>query len=177
VWEKWENGNIPGKSRNGKTGKSGKAHAYWLSLVQTMNDLLGDALPVERMSAADFALDNLPDSPEKDEILGLLRVMAAWKKNHCGRRPGAVHKYLMEVADGLGDNLSFDALVLELRYRLLRGHGNYANSADGLLDDVDTAEQTVTWCEPGKDCRTMPFSTLANKWTKVRKIKLSNVSR
>lgn len=48
MWEKWENGNIPGKARNGKSGKTGNARGYWLSLVQTMNDLLGDALPVER---------------------------------------------------------------------------------------------------------------------------------
>jgi hypothetical protein len=129
------------------------------------------------MSATGFASAHLPDSPEKDEILGMVRIVTAWRANHCGRRPGPVHRYLCEVASGLGDNLSFDALVLDLRFRLLRGHGNDSNSADMILDDVDTAEQTVTWCEPWKDCYTMPFSTLRNKWTKVRKLKLSTVSR
>ena len=124
------------------------------------------------MTATGFASAHLPDSPEKDEILGMCKIVTAWRANHCGRRPGPVHRYLCEVADGLGDNLSFEGLVLELRYRLLRGH-----DADMILDDVETAEQVVTWCEPGKPCYTMPFSTLRNKWSIVRKIKLSKLSR
>lgn len=98
-------------------------------------------------------------------------MVEVWRSNHCGRRPGAVHRYLLEVADKLGDNLSFDALVLELRFRVLRG-----NDADMILDDVDTGEETVTWCEPNKDCRAMPFSTLQNKWSKVRKIKSNGIA-
>jgi hypothetical protein len=119
------------------------------------------------MSVTGFAFDNLPDSPERDKIIGMCRIVTAWRANQCGRRPGAVHHYLCDVADSLGNNLTFDALVLELRFRLLRGH-----DADLILDDVDIGAETVTWCEAGKDCHAMPFSTLANKWSKVRKLKM-----
>lgn len=118
-------------------------------------------------TATGYAATYLPPGEESEEIIRMVRIVAAWRENQCGRRPGPVHHYLCEVADGLKDNLSFDALILELRFRLLRGH-----DADLILDDVDTCAQTVTFCEPGKDCYSMPFSTLANKWTKVRKIKL-----
>jgi hypothetical protein len=122
------------------------------------------------MTCTGYAAKHLPPGEESDEIIHMVRMVAAWRENQCGRRPGAVHNYLCEVADALGDNLSFDALILELRFRLLRGH-----NADLILDDVDTGAETVTWCEPGKDCYTQPFSTLANKWTRVRKIKLPTV--
>lgn len=118
------------------------------------------------MSVTGYAAKHLPPGDEAAEIIGMLRVVSAWRKNQSGRRPGAVHKYLLEVADNLADNLSFDALVLELRFRVLRGYDD-----DLILDDVDTGAETVTWCEPGKDCHTMPFSTLQNKWSKVRQIK------
>lgn len=107
---------------------------------------------------------------DRDEVLGMVRTVIAWRKRHNGRRPGHVHNYLCAVADEMGDRLTFDALVLELRYRLLRGF-----DSDLILDDVDTGAETVTWCEPGKSCHVMPFSTLANKWSKVRKLKIRNL--
>lgn len=113
-----------------------------------------------------YAAQHLPPGAESDEVVRLLRVISAWEKRQSGRRPGPVHKYLMEVADKMGDNLSFDALVIQLRINVLRGH-----DADLILDDIDAGDETVTWCEPFKDCYTMPFSTLQNKWSKVRKIK------
>lgn len=118
------------------------------------------------MSCTGYAARYLPPGAETDEIIGMVRIVTAWRNSQSGRRPGAVHKYLLEVADKLGDRLSFDDLVIELRIRVLRG-----NDADMILDDVDTGNETVTWCEPGKDCHTMPFSTLQNKWYKARRIK------
>ena len=123
------------------------------------------------MSCTGYAATHLPPGAEADEIIGMVRIVTAWRKSQSGRRPGAVHNYLLEVADKLGDNLSWDALVIELRIRVLRG-----NDADMILDDVDTGNETVTWCEPGKDCHTMPFSTLQNKWSKVRQIKANGNS-
>lgn len=67
MWEKWENGNIPGKSQNGKSGKTGNTRGYWLSLVQTMNDLLGDALPLERKN----------DRPEAAALVEVLKALTA----------------------------------------------------------------------------------------------------
>ena len=118
------------------------------------------------MSCTGYAARHLPPGPETDEIIGMVRVVVAWRNSQSGRRPGPVHNYLLEVADKLSPCLSFDALVIELRIRVLRG-----DDADMILDDVDTGAETVRWCEPGKDCHTMPFSTLQNKWSKVRQIK------
>lgn len=51
----------------------GKARAYWLSVVLIMNDLLGDALPVERKN-------NRPEAAALTEVLMALSAhpMVAW---------------------------------------------------------------------------------------------------
>lgn len=54
----------------GKMGKMGKARAYCLSLVLSMNDLLGDDLPVERKN-------DRPEAAALREVLKALETHSA----------------------------------------------------------------------------------------------------
>jgi hypothetical protein len=119
------------------------------------------------MSCTGYAAEYLPPGPERDECLGLIRIGVKFASQHNGSKPGYMHRYLLGLVGGMEGDLSFDRLLLELRFE--------ARKRDLLGDDrspierVDESFEVLVWHDPRRGRRQMPFGTLRNAWTVVRK--------
>lgn len=115
----------------------------------------------------DAAMHLPPDGPVRDELLGLVRLGLAIEAQHTGRKPGFLHNYLTGLAGCMGGDLSFNRLLLELRLaakkRALLGENI------SPIENVDESFELLTYHDRRRGRIQMPFSTLRNKWSKVRK--------
>jgi len=108
-----------------------------------------------------------PEGPVRDELLGLVRLGLAIEAQHTGRKPGFLHNYLVDLAARVGGDLTFNGLLLELRLE--------ARKRELLGDDaspserVDEGFELFTYHDPRRGRIQMPFGTLRNRWTDVRK--------
>lgn len=118
------------------------------------------------MSATGYVAQHLPHGPELEEVLGLIRVGVKFSAQR-GGKPGFMHWYLLGLVDGMGGDLSFERLLLELRFearkRALLG------PEKSPIERVDDSFELLTWHDPRRGRRQMPFGSLRNAWTVVRK--------
>lgn len=119
------------------------------------------------MSATGYAAQHLPPGPERDEVLGLIRVGVKFSAQHNGSKPGFMHRYLLGLANGMGGDLSFERLLLELRFEARRRALLGADKSP--IEQVDESFELLTWHDPRRGRRQTPFGTLRNAWTGVRK--------
>lgn len=102
---------------------------------------------------------HVPDGPERDELLGLVRLGVTFRSQHCGRRPGFLTTYLRDLAATLTKR-SFEALLLELELAAVRRdvHGETASP----IERVCREWEVVTYHDPKHGRRQVTFKTLRN---------------
>jgi hypothetical protein len=107
---------------------------------------------------------HMPAGPDRDEILELVRIGLAFRRQHGGRRPGFLHRYVAGVVERLGPDVTFDALVEELQVEAARrGEG-----ARVPVEQVSRSFETITFHDPRKGRKQIAFGTLRNLLTKAR---------
>lgn len=111
--------------------------------------------------------DRLPASPERDELLRLVAVGAAFRAQQRGRRPGFLRRYVAQLAARLPSPPTFAALLDELEFEAARRslHGEQASP----VEKVNRVWELVTIHTPRNDERKVPFKTLRNVLTACRK--------
>lgn len=119
------------------------------------------------MSATGYAAQHLPPGPERDECLGLIRAGVTFTAQQNGRKPGFLHCFLLALAGRLEGDLSFNGLLLELRVEARKRE--LLGEETSPVEKVDEAFEVLTYHEPRRGRIQMPFGTLRNKWTEVRK--------
>lgn len=119
-------------------------------------------------TATGTAALHLPDGPERDEILGLLRLGVAFNKQHSGKKPGALSRLVLDCARRGGPPYSFAQLLYELQYEAAsrQQHGERASPVEKL----DRAFQLVTIHLPKQGRRQIDFRIIRNHLTKAKKI-------
>lgn len=119
------------------------------------------------MSCTGYAAEYLPPGPERDEVLGLIRIGVKFAAQMTGSKPGFMHRYLLGLADGMGGDLSFERLLLELKVEARKRELLGADTSP--VERVDETFELLTWHDPRRGRRQMPFGSLRNAWTGVRK--------
>lgn len=71
------------------------------------------------MSVTGYAFDNLPEGPERDEALGLIRVGLAFRGQQCGRKPDQITNYITDLVSKLSKP-TFAALLERLEAETAR---------------------------------------------------------
>lgn len=119
-------------------------------------------------TAAGTAALHLPPGPERDEILRLVRIGIAFNDQHAGKKPGALHKLVLECARRGGPPYSFEQLLVELGLEAVR-RDLYGECASPV-EKVDRAMNLVTVHLPKQGERQIDFRIIRNHLTKAKKI-------
>ena len=112
------------------------------------------------MSATGDLVRLVPEGPERDALLGLVRIGVAFKAQHVGRRPGALAVYVDQLIERTGVT-TFAGLLLELRLAALR-RALRDDVSDELIEKVDLAFEVVTFHDPVRGRRQVTFKRLQN---------------
>lgn len=116
----------------------------------------------------------LPDScpeAEREALLGLVRLGAAFRRQQRGKRPGALARLVLDRARRAGPPYSFAQLLDVLEDEVAQ----YGSDARSPVDQVNRVRETVTVCLPRQDGREVPFATLRRHLTAAKKILKSEI--
>lgn len=109
----------------------------------------------------------LPPGPERDELLGLVRIGVRFKSQHVGRRPGALATLVAEIVGTMKDKPTFRNLLHELELAAAR-RSLYGPAHP--IEKVDRIWQVLTYHEGGERKQTT-FDRVRNILTDAKKQK------
>ena len=119
------------------------------------------------MTTTGYLFNNLPEGPERDEALGLIRIGLKFQGQQCGRRPDYFTRYLADVTRGL-KRPTFSALLAELE--LCAARRERYGVAGNPVEKIDRLWKLATFHHPKKGRVQLTFKTLRNKLMLARKI-------
>lgn len=109
----------------------------------------------------------LPEGPERDELLGLVRLGVKMKRQHVGKRPEYLQKYLQGLIDKEGSKPTFEELLIILESEAYRreAHGVHASP----IEKVERGwAQQVTYHHPKKGEQKVTFETMRSKLSRCK---------
>jgi hypothetical protein len=106
-------------------------------------------------------LTALPQSPEKDRIIGLVNLALSFEKQQVGRRPGPFKTYLLNLVQRMEGPITFERLLLELEAEGER-RDMYGITASPI-EKIDRYWQTLTFHHPRNGRQPLTFKTARNK--------------
>ncbi|MCK9202438.1 MAG: hypothetical protein M0P42_15010 [Gallionella sp.] len=109
----------------------------------------------------------MPPGPERDEILGLVRLAVEFKKQHCGRRPGYLTRELLQIVRRIGEPVTFERMLEGIEGAAVRRALD--GEAASPFEKVNRVWELVTYHEPRKGAVQVTFATLQNKLTACKK--------
>lgn len=129
--------------------------------------LRADTESMTETSATGYAAMHLPPGKRTEEILGMIRMGLPFMENHCGRRPGYLHNYLLVLSRKI-KSLTFDALLQELAFEARRREllGEHVSP----IEKIDREFELLTYHDPKHGRVQLTFDTLRGKLTKIKKV-------
>src|SRR5690348_3123344 len=119
------------------------------------------------MNLAHYVETTLPPSPEREEILTLVRLGLSFKKQqNMGKKPGFLKGYLLNLLPTIEGPVTFDRLLQELELEAAR-RDMYGEKASPI-EKVDRVWQLVTYHDPRRGRQQLTFKSIRNKlsWCK-----------
>ena len=99
------------------------------------------------MNLVSYLENTLPPSPEREEVISLIRLGISFQKHHrVGKRPGPLKAYLLKVTARIETPLTFDRLLEELELEAVRR--NMYGTAASPVEKVDRVFELVTYHHP-----------------------------
>lgn len=104
---------------------------------------------------------------DREELLLLVRLGVKIRAQHNGKKPGFLACYLTDLAKRINGPLTFESLLLELRYqaRVREVQGENASP----IESVNVSFELLTYHDPRRGRLQMPFGTLRNHLTTLKK--------
>lgn len=104
---------------------------------------------------------------DREELLLLVRLGVKIRAQHNGRKPGFLACYLSDLAKQINGPLTFESLLLELRYqaRVREVRGESASP----IESCDASFELLTYHHPRRGRLQMPYGTLRNYLTTLKK--------
>jgi hypothetical protein len=120
------------------------------------------------MGVTGYVYDNLPEGPERDEAIVMIRLGVKFAaQQNIGKKPGFMACYLTDLATRIKGPLTFESLLLALRIQALTL--SVDDESDSPIENVDLSFELLTYHHPRRGRLQMPFGTLRNYLTKVKK--------
>ena len=110
----------------------------------------------------------LPPSPEREEILTLVRLgLSFQKQQRIGKRPGFLKGYLQELLPKIEGPITFDLLLHELELEAARR--DMYGEEESPIEKVDRVWETVVYHHPKTGRQLLSFKSIRNKlsWCKA----------
>jgi hypothetical protein len=106
----------------------------------------------------------LPPSPERDQIIGLVRLGLSFQQQQSkGRRPGPLKTYLLRLVEKMDSPITFDRLLEELELEAVRRDMNGISASP--IEQVNRVWAIVIYHHPRNGRQQLTFKTLRNKLT------------
>ena len=120
------------------------------------------------MSVTSYLISHLPEGPERDEVLDIVRLGLKFRGQHTGRRPGPIARLVRDCASRSGPPYTFDKLLEEIEIEAARRalHGERAS----MVERVDRVWQLATIHLSRRGPVQVSFGTLRNHLTRAKKI-------
>lgn len=110
----------------------------------------------------------LPASPERDEVLSVVRLgLSFQQQQRIGKRPGFLKGYLLKLLPTIEGTVTFDRLLAELELEAARRDMYGAEASP--VEKVDRLWELVTLWHPKGGRQQLTFKTIRNKlsWCKA----------
>ncbi len=129
------------------------------------------AMPADCTTSAagagpDVLLDHIPAGPAREELARLVAIGRRFDT----RRPrgrGFLARHLAALVAGIAGPVSFERLLEELELEAARR--NLRGAEASPIEKVDRCWELVTYHDPKRGRRQIPFATLRNKLTACKK--------
>lgn len=109
----------------------------------------------------------LPPGPERDELLGLVRIGVKFRDQQRGKRAGFLRQYLVNVIAGMDQAPTFDNVIVELETAAARR--SLRDEAGNPIMSVNRIWSVVTYQHPKKGAQEVTFKTIRNLIAHCRK--------
>ena len=94
-------------------------------------------------TATGYAAENLPQGPERDQIIGLIRLGVKFKSQQVGKRRGFLHTYLDAIVSRMAAPVTFDRLLSELELESARrGRMGPSKNGNSLVANLEAAHSS-----------------------------------
>lgn len=120
------------------------------------------------MNHISYLETTIQPSPERDEIIGLVRLGLSFKKQQTvGKRPGFLKGYLLELLPTIEGPATFDRLLEELELEAARR--DLYGASESPIEKVDRVWEVVTFWHPKSGRQQLTFKSIRNKlsWCKA----------
>ena len=111
------------------------------------------------MTATGMLLRFIPEGPERDELLGLVRIGVVFRNQQHGRRPGFLTRYVRRVV-GTINRPTFAALLIELELEALRRDLRGEDASP--IERVNREWEMVTYHDPKRGRQQVSFKHIRN---------------
>jgi hypothetical protein len=109
-----------------------------------------------------------PDGQARDELLGLIRIGLRFRASQdAGGHPGPLQVYLTGLVRRIGQPVTFERLLLELAYESSRRELFGATASP--VESLNRSMETLIYHHPRRGRIHVPFKTIRNTLTKVKK--------
>lgn len=110
---------------------------------------------------------HVPEGPDRDAILGLVRLGLQFQQQQTGKKPGYLANFILDCAQRAGPPFSFDQLLFE--FNRLAAQRESDGEGASPVEKVSRSYQLVTLHIPKKGRVQVPFGTLRNHLTEAKK--------
>jgi hypothetical protein len=120
------------------------------------------------MNLTHYVETTLPPSPEREELLTLVRLgLSFQKQQRIGKRPGFLKDYLLSLLAKMEGPLTFDRLLQELELEAARRDMYGENESP--IEKVDRIWSLLTYHHPRTGRQQLSFKSIQNKlsWCKA----------
>jgi len=107
----------------------------------------------------------IPAGPKRDELLGLVRIGIRFRDQQTGRRPGFLHRYIVDTVASMEQLWTFDALLAALELEAMRR----SEDCDVPIEHVSRAFELLTYHDPKKGRLQVTFGRLRNIFTDAKR--------
>lgn len=118
-------------------------------------------------TATGFADRHLPPGPERDEVLGLIRVGWKFTAQRKGRRPGPLAREMLQLAQKPGAALTFDWLLDQLESAAARR--SIYGPAESCVTEVNRIRETIIYDDARAGRIQITFKRARNLLTAAKK--------
>ncbi|MBN9125701.1 MAG: hypothetical protein BGO99_13825 [Nitrosospira sp. 56-18] len=119
------------------------------------------------MNLTHYVETTLPPSPEREEVLALVRLgLSFQQQQNIGKKPGFLKNYLLKLIPTIEGPVTFDLLLHELGMEAAR-RDMYGEEASPI-EKVDRVWELVTYHHPRTGRQQLTFKSIRNKlsWCK-----------
>ena len=109
---------------------------------------------------------HVPPGDDRDRLLGLVRLGVRFQEQHCGKRPGYLHRYIVGIVANMPPPVTFAGLLAELD--LATSHRSAGDGRGEPIERLSRTWEQLTYHDPKHGRQQIGFVALRKYLTKAK---------